>query len=215
MARFQDKREKMGVYDGLLVPKVLEKLEEVKEGSKKCIVIGFGFNKYEVIQRGTNDSVDLEARTLVEYGNSQVSLVSMQLHVFKKRDIQLKTVHKYYHKSTYLRAYAEPINPLSMRHLRQLPWVVPMIPPVVRSLTGRKPKSRKKQHDETSKESKNAEKCKSATVTCGKCKTVGHNTRSCKNPYKEKVVVPKGKPGRPRLSKSTLHVCHGDPSPNS
>ncbi|KAJ9542226.1 hypothetical protein OSB04_028732 [Centaurea solstitialis] len=100
-------------------------------------------------------------------------------------DFLEKWLHPYYHLDTWRKMYAFKIKPVNGRSL----WPttncpIKITPPKHHTHVGRPKKSRRKTAEELSQPLVKGTKLQKIgkTVTCRRCKQIGHNSRTCKKP---------------------------------
>ncbi|XP_057467040.1 uncharacterized protein LOC130756520 [Actinidia eriantha] len=116
-------------------------------------------------------------------------------------------VNEYYHCTTFTRTYNRMITPIP----DQTMWVQTnydqIMPPHLRKRAGRPKKNRKKAEDEQ----KNPIRVRKhyTSLRCGKCKEVGHNSRTCNglstSGEERQKILPKGGKGKQPGSNSKAH----------
>ncbi|WMV32538.1 hypothetical protein MTR67_025923 [Solanum verrucosum] len=88
-----------------------------------------------------------------------------------------------YSKETYLRTYANVIEPLTNMEMWSVSTKLTIEPPEITNMPGRPPKARRKEAGETKKSGKLPRT--GLAMTCSKCHVRGHNKRGC--PQREGV----------------------------
>lgn len=98
-------------------------------------------------------------------------------------DLPESWVHKFYKVDTWKKMYEFKIKPLNGRAMwPKSACPIKILPPMHHKQTGRPKKSRKKSADELSQPLVKGFKLQKIgkTVSCRRCKQVGHNARTCK-----------------------------------
>ncbi|GAU50686.1 hypothetical protein TSUD_410420 [Trifolium subterraneum] len=107
----------------------------------------------------------------------------MTNRIVKLRDYMLR-------KTTFLDTYSNIICPSDGPKGWPIVDATPIAPPYVRRAPGRPKKLRRKANDESRGSARR--KRNQHTITCTRCKTLGHNRRSCKGKTVADRMIPKG-----------------------
>ncbi|XP_059658764.1 uncharacterized protein LOC132305075 [Cornus florida] len=201
MLRFQSKREFMNSKSGLLCPNIQKEMTKRKNNARFCKVHYAGEDKYEVEYRGISEAVDISQNTCTcrIWEVSGIPCNHAIACIFARRELPEIYVDPYYHRDTYLKAYANLIYPVPMSRLLNSEPIDPLQPPTYRKPTGRPKKARNKKNDKASS-STTLSKSRTA-LQCSRCNSYGHNTRTCT--ALEPIVVeklPLKRGGRPPLT---------------
>ncbi|KAH7845437.1 hypothetical protein Vadar_001962 [Vaccinium darrowii] len=90
-------------------------------------------------------------------------------------------VNEWYHKHSFLASYNHIMHPMNGSEMWEKSGKPPIIPPEYKRQGGRPRKSRRREQDEPSKNPFRLSKV-GVKMTCRRCGTQGHNTRTCKGP---------------------------------
>ncbi|KAK2376190.1 tyrosine-protein kinase ABL1 [Trifolium repens] len=99
-------------------------------------------------------------------------------------------VSHWYRKTTFLDTYNNLIRPSNGPKGWPIVDATPIAPPYVRRAPGRPKKLRRKANDEPVGSTR--KKRNQHTITCTRCKSLGHNKRSCKGKTAADRMIPKG-----------------------
>ncbi|MBA0808616.1 hypothetical protein Gohar_024340 [Gossypium harknessii] len=88
----------------------------------------------------------------------------------------------YYHNETYLKAYAHALQPINGLHEWRKSGIKLVLPPVEKTMPGRKKKHRGKAKNEPKKVWSGQLSRASLIMRCRKCGGESHNRRSCNQP---------------------------------
>lgn len=150
MNRFQIKRMGMEKYNKGICPRIMNKLDVIKNNSKDSFAHFCGEYKFEVDCHDTTYTVDLKDKTC---GCRQWDLTGIPCkHAYvaiglNKQKVE-EYVHPYYSRDTYLGVYHHMIQPIPGKH----DWVKSnheeIRPPFMRRPSGRPRKARRKAAEE-------------------------------------------------------------------
>ena len=183
MKMFINKRKKMASHQGLLTPEAAQILNNnmiFSAGNCQCFGEGLQF---EVDCKGKTYVVDLQKRscgcnlwdlTGIPCAHAICCLVKNRLDV---NDY----VSPYYHKETFMRAYALNVNPMPGEDQWEKTRNPPLLPPNLVVQPGRPRKSRKKEKGEKTETNK-ASRHRQGKNKCSNCHELGHIKKTCKNP---------------------------------
>ncbi|XP_075110256.1 uncharacterized protein LOC142181256 [Nicotiana tabacum] len=185
MCRLQERCEWIKDYDGLVCPRIMDKIEETKEQTLDCEQIEAGNGIWEV-----HEGLEIYVTKLKEkvctcrkwdvtgipcrHGVSAIMTARREPEDF---------VHPFYHVSTFKKAYSGTIIPIPDQSQWEIAPGDPILPPEASdNKPGRPRKSRKKGIDEPI----NPNKVRKFDYPheCSNCHEIGHNKKTCKNPSK-------------------------------
>ncbi|KAF3617852.1 putative C2 and GRAM domain-containing protein-like [Capsicum annuum] len=154
-------------------------LEENINKAMDCTIKLNGVADFEVKEGLCQHTVDIVKRTCscrlwqlkgIPCAHSVAALL------FKKHPLY-DYIDSYYSKQTYLRNYANVLEPLTNMEMWPISSNITVAPPEISTLPGRPSKSRKKEARETKKSEKLPRTRQ--TMTCRLCHVRGHNKRRC------------------------------------
>ncbi|XP_071912185.1 uncharacterized protein [Coffea arabica] len=119
MARMETKREWMKKYSRSACPKILRKLEKVKNATSGCIATPSGDWFYEVrCMSGDRYSVNLASRTCScrRWVHNGIPCSHAMSAIALTKEPPESFVHECYFKEAYIRAYEPIIYPLNGEH---------------------------------------------------------------------------------------------------
>ncbi|WMV43446.1 hypothetical protein MTR67_036831 [Solanum verrucosum] len=163
----------------------LKVLEENINKSMDCTIEFNGAAEFEVKKRLCQHKVDIAWRTcscrLWQLRGIPCAYVVSALY-FKKFSLY-DYIDSCYSKETYLRIYANVIEPLTNMVIWPVSTNPTIVPPEITNMPSRPPKARRKEAGETKKSGKLPRT--GLAMTCNICHVRGHNKRGC--PQREGV----------------------------
>ncbi|KAI8566916.1 hypothetical protein RHMOL_Rhmol02G0079600 [Rhododendron molle] len=182
MSRLEEKRSWITTCNGVICPKIQSNLEKLKEEARLWEATYAGNGIYEV-RDGMMTYVSNLTRHSCSCRKWDVTGIPCShgiAAIVKDKRQPEAFVHEFFHKESYVRSYAEIINPIP----DQTQWVhteydAIMAPPLRRP-SGRPKKLRRRAVDEP--KNPNAVRRTHQSLRCSNCQEFGHNTRTCKWP---------------------------------
>ncbi|XP_059638816.1 uncharacterized protein LOC132281095 [Cornus florida] len=151
LRRYPEKKEYMEGKNGLLCPSPAAQLKLNKRNSMSCPAHLSEKAIYEVEDGGMNEIVDSHEKSCScrVWDIKGIPCKHACVAIQKRRWAVLEeSVNPYFYRETFLKSYAGMIYPMTLRNMREVTGVVPIIPPIARKPPGRPKKVRKKAHDE-------------------------------------------------------------------
>ncbi|KAJ9548454.1 hypothetical protein OSB04_020997 [Centaurea solstitialis] len=179
---------------GPLTPTASKLLEKNKREASQYVVLWNGEHEYQVSGAwGDQCCVDLLKKTCAcrKWELTGIPCKHAVAAIWYSAvnggevDFLEKWLHPYYHLDTWRKMYAfkiKPVNGRSMWPTTNCP--IKITPPKHHTHVGRPKKSRRKTAEELSQPLVKGTKLQKIgkTVTCRRCKQIGHNSRTCKKP---------------------------------
>lgn len=134
MSRIQTKRQMMLRAEGLLCPKIHDKLEKLIEDSRNCLVTYAGEQMYEVDCFPRTYIVNLQRQTCLcrQWDITGIPCIHFIACIFKFNMRPQNYVDPCYRIETYLRSYANMIYPISDSSQWEATGSNPIAPPLYR-----------------------------------------------------------------------------------
>jgi hypothetical protein len=210
MERVVLKRASMDKSEDQICPRIRVKLEKEKDEARNCFPVPAGNRIFQVTHRLDTLHVDMNEGkcTCRKWDVTGIPCChAVSCAAWLKED-PAKFVHPYLHKEHYLRSYEGAIFPCQgERHWPQHEF--PLDPPPITIGPGRPKKNRKRDpHEDPKKPGKLSKH--GAQMSCGICKQIGHNKKTCPDKDKAQQPQPKRGRGRPRI-----HPQQPQPQPES
>ena len=186
MSRIQACREKVEKYDGLICPKIQERIEIAKKEAGSSIATYSGNKKFQVTSMfGAQYIVNLSDMTY-SCGKWELSGIpcphSISCMYFLMEEVE-EYVHKCYHIETYKNIYKPIINLMNGIDMWPKNSMPTVLPPYYDPQPGRpKESKRRKRADEPHNDLTKLGKRHQKSLRCSVCGTLGHNKRSYKMP---------------------------------
>ncbi|XP_058217446.1 uncharacterized protein LOC131328526 [Rhododendron vialii] len=179
MSRLEEKRSWIATCNRVICPKIQSTLEKLKEETRLWEATYAGNGIYEV-RDGMMTHVSDLARHSCSCRKWDVTGIPCPhgiAAIVKDKRQPEAFVHEFFPKESYVRSYAEIINPIP----DQTQWVhtdldAVMAPPLRRP-SGRPKKLRRRAVDEP--KNPNAVRRTRQSLRCSNCQEFGHNTRNC------------------------------------
>jgi len=185
MTRIANLREFPSTWKCNFSPMALKVLEENISRSMDCTIEFNGVAGFEVKEGLCQHKVDIARRTcscrVWQLRGIPCAHVVAALY-FKKFSLY-DYIDSCYSKETYLRTYANVIEPLTNMEMWPVSTNPTIEPPEITNMPGRPPKARRKEAGETKKSGKLPRT--GLAMTCSICHVRGHNKRGC--PQREGV----------------------------
>jgi hypothetical protein len=181
MTRIQKDKDVMLKYQGLICPRIQEKLKKCKEESKGCRPKWGGGNKYEVTNDGKKYIVDIVRKSCAcnKWDLTGIPCKHVVHATSYKGHNAEDYVDDYFKKKTYLRVYSHLIQPCNGLDFWPIAAGDPVLPPIHIRQPGR-PKRMHRRRDPDKHQNSHKLKRNQNSLRCGQCHQVGHNKRSCK-----------------------------------
>ncbi|KAL6499181.1 hypothetical protein OROHE_026209 [Orobanche hederae] len=194
MEKIGEKGQKMMKYRGKICPRIAKMFEENMKMAMEFTPHWNGHEEFNVQRSEFGDTYKVHLREgFCSCRKWQLTgipcahaIAGINMMKYKPEDY----IDQCYNKETYLRIYSHYIMPLASHEEWPKPSekVIEILPPIIEKQPGR-PKlyNRKLQPGETKGKVDPVDKQfgkmsrKGGTITCGDCKEVGHNIRSCPN----------------------------------
>jgi len=203
MSRIQTKRQMMLRDEGLLCPKIHDKLEKLIEDSRNCLVTYAGEQMYEVDCFPRTYIVNLQRQTCLcrQWDVTGIPCIHAIACIFKFNMRPQNYVDPCYRIETYLRSYANMIYPIPDSSQWEATGSNPIAPHLYRIQPRRPKKARRRAPDELANKTK--VRRYGISLRCNNCKQYGHNISTCKNPRVE-AVERSHRGGRPPLKVGSI-----------
>ncbi|XP_065857605.1 uncharacterized protein [Euphorbia lathyris] len=145
----------------------------------KCSITWNGESGFKVVEGAYRHVVDLKKQSCScrSWGLKGIPCAHAIAALHRQGLDPQNFVAHWYHKATYMKAYANCIQPVLNMKMWPESNNPPIEPPEVKKFPGRPKKNRRKSKDEPKKIGKYSRK--GTTMTCSFCKNEGHNKKSC------------------------------------
>ncbi|CAA0806734.1 MuDR family transposase [Striga hermonthica] len=187
------RRDQMMKYDGVICPKIMKLLEELKKRSMECIANWNVMHEFEVDgPYGSKFRVHLGERTCScrKWELTGIPCEHAISGLFFLGHDPEEYVDSWYKKETFLKAYSSMMGALNSPDEWPKVDVQPLQPPLQSKMPGRPKKyNRKRGPDEVQEKGKQKKKVevklskKGTTLKCSLCHKENHNMRGC--PFKK------------------------------
>ncbi|KAG8371475.1 hypothetical protein BUALT_Bualt13G0091400 [Buddleja alternifolia] len=184
MKRFQSKRQLMGKWIESICPKILKRMEKLKDNTRSCISTYAGAAKFEVRDMYGQYSVNIQQKSCscrrwdlcgIPCSHGMSAIMSAQREPEEYVDL-------YYSVNTYHRAYAYVINPVNGPSEWPNAGKGPIAPPGDIKLPGRPKGKRRREVGEPPAAANGTTwlgRSYQKTVNCKRCGVSGHNKAKC------------------------------------
>ena len=182
MKKMHKRYQKGCTLTGHITPRIVQKLKEIGQASRKCEMHMVSEDTFEVGDMDRTYVVNLRQR-ICDCGAFQISGIPCKhaaLGVMYKREKLENYCEVWFTKDMYLKTYSHLIHPIpDVKRWPSMPEVLPttVLPPPLRRAPGRPRVNRRREADETAC---TAQAKRSNTLKCGNCGAFGHNKRTCK-----------------------------------
>ncbi|KAH7842659.1 hypothetical protein Vadar_007781 [Vaccinium darrowii] len=185
MQRYVERTKFSEKFTSKICPNICKKLEFIKEWAGEYSVIYASPQKFEVSSPLTSFIVDLGMKTCScrKWDVTGIPCTHVCAAMLKDRVIPKDYISYDYHTETFKASYAYLINPVPDHSTWLRIEYDDIMPPPYRRKTGRPRKLRRRGEDETNNPKQRKRpwiRKKPEVMRCSRCKTVGHNVRSCK-----------------------------------
>ncbi|KAH7855885.1 hypothetical protein Vadar_030067 [Vaccinium darrowii] len=185
MDTLQKKRTAMMRYKGLICPKIVKRIEKMRENEKGWIPRWCSDYEYEVTGPYGQYKVYLDKR---HCGCRKWDIFGIPcIHAIAAIGFNNLEPHDYvddwYSVDTLLKTYDNLMGPINGREMWPSPDNVELLPPDVKKRLGRPKKARRREPEEPTAKDPCRLGRKGIKMTCRNCGKVGHNKRGCK--YRE------------------------------
>uniref|UniRef100_A0A2N9H0P7 SWIM-type domain-containing protein n=1 Tax=Fagus sylvatica TaxID=28930 RepID=A0A2N9H0P7_FAGSY len=179
--RIQKNRDAMLKYQGLICPRIQEKLQKCKEESKGCTPKWGRGNMYMVTSDGKKYIVDIVKKSCAcnKWDLTGIPCKHVVRAISYKGHNTEDYVDDYFKKKTYMRVYSHLIQPCNGLDFWPIAVGDLVLPPIHRKQPGR-PKRMHRRRDPNEHQNSHKLKWNQNSLRCGQCHQIGHNKRSCK-----------------------------------
>ncbi|KAI8566468.1 hypothetical protein RHMOL_Rhmol02G0043400 [Rhododendron molle] len=181
MESLQKKRTTMMRYNGVVCPKVVKRIEKMKEDDKGWISRWCSNDEFEVI--GPNMVqykvyIDKRRCGCRKWDISGIPCIHVIAALGFNNLEPLDYVHDCYRVDTYMRTYDNLMGPINGKDMWPSTDNVKLLPPDIKKRAGRPKKARRREPEEPKDPIRLGRK--GIKMTCSSCGNVGHNKRGCK-----------------------------------
>lgn len=183
MKTIQKRRDAMSRAKHPIYPKIVKRIEKMKDEVQLWIPRWFGDNHCEVCgPMGEQYRVDLQRKTCGcrKWETSGIPCVHAMASIKLMQQDPFDYVHECYKVDTYLKCYGNFLSPINGRDLWPQTDQPLMLPPDVKKRSGRPKKARRREPEEPTDPTKLSKR--GVKMRCSACRKVGHNKRGCKTP---------------------------------
>jgi hypothetical protein len=179
--RIQKNRDAMLKYQGLICPRIQEKLQKCKEESKGCTPKWGRGNMYMVTSDRKKYIVDIVKKSCAcnRWDLTGIPCKHVVRAISYKGHNTEDYVDDYFKKKTYMRVYSHLIQPCNGLDFWPIAVGDLVLPPIHRKQPGR-PKRMHRRRDPNEHQNSHKLKWNQNSLRCGQCHQIGHNKRSCK-----------------------------------
>ncbi|GKV00257.1 hypothetical protein SLEP1_g12979 [Rubroshorea leprosula] len=181
MKRIAKRIDEAKKWPGPFCPKIMKKIEKLKEHSAKCFPEPAGASKFQVECHRNQYIVELRRRTCTcrKWDLSGIPCMHAVAAILYNNENVYDHVHPCYKVETFINIYSNFITPIRGAPQWEKSDMPPVQPPVIRRAAGRPKKARRKAADEMEKQSGKMGR-KGVKMRCTLCGNIGHNKRSCR-----------------------------------
>ncbi|XP_049410444.1 uncharacterized protein LOC125873586 [Solanum stenotomum] len=160
-------------------PMALKVLQENIDRSMNCSIEFNGVAGFEVREGLYQHTVDLGKRTCScrVWQLKGIPCAHVVVAIYFKKCDPVHYIDSCYSKETYLRTYANVLQPITNMEMWPISTNPTVAPPAIKSMPGRPGKLRRKEAGETKKSGKLPRT--GLAMTCSNCNGRGHNKRGC------------------------------------
>lgn len=181
MESLQKKRTAMMRYKGVVCPKVVKRIEKMKEDDKGWITRWCSNDEFEVI--GPNMVqykvyIDKRQCGCRKWDISGIPCIHAIAALGFNNLEPLDYVHDCYRVDTYMRTYDNLMGPINGKDMWPSTDNVKLLPPDIKKRAGRPKKARRREPEEPKDPIRLGRK--GIKMMCSSCGNVGHNKRGCK-----------------------------------
>ncbi|XP_027102956.1 uncharacterized protein [Coffea arabica] len=208
MKKMHKRYQKGCTLTGHITPRIVEKLKEIGQASRKCQMHMASEDTFQVGDMDRTYIVNLRQR-ICDCDAFQISRILCKhatLGVIYRKEKLENYCEVWFTKDMYLKTYSHMIHPIPhVKRWPPMPEVLPttVLSPPLRRAPGRPRVNRRREVDETAC---TTQEKRSSTLKCGNCGAFGHNKRTCKGaPVQksssnttptEQMAIRRGRPGK-------------------